>query len=142
MPRATSRSVARLVTSSPPSVTWPDIARITPTIAFSTVLLPAPLGPMMALISPGPTPKVMFSTTGTPPYPAVRPSTFKCGASSGKVGFLHLRLSAHSAQRSLRDDLAARHDDDDLAQALDDAQLVLDHDHGHAFITQRGELRL
>jgi hypothetical protein len=38
-----------------------------PTSALSSVLFPAPLGPMMATISPGPTLRLMSRMTGTPP---------------------------------------------------------------------------
>ncbi len=46
-------SVNRLASGSPLIVIWPPLIGLTPEIAFSSVLLPAPLSPITATISPG-----------------------------------------------------------------------------------------
>ena len=52
-PISTSRLALRLVMSLPCRVTWPECTRTRPNIALRSVDLPAPLGPMMPIISPG-----------------------------------------------------------------------------------------
>ncbi len=52
-PISTSLLARRLVMSRPLRVTLPEWILTSPNIAFSSVDLPAPLGPMMPIISPG-----------------------------------------------------------------------------------------
>ena len=52
-PISTSLLAWRLVISSPCSVTLPEWTFTRPNMALSRVDLPAPLGPMMPIISPG-----------------------------------------------------------------------------------------
>ena len=52
-PISTSLLALRLVISSPLSVTLPEWTFTRPNMALSRVDLPAPLGPMMPIISPG-----------------------------------------------------------------------------------------
>ena len=52
-PISTSWLVRRLVMSRSPSMTVPEWTLTRPNIALSRVDLPAPLGPMMPIISPG-----------------------------------------------------------------------------------------
>ena len=52
-PISTRRLALRLVMSLPLRVTWPECTRTRPNMALSNVDLPAPLGPMMPIISPG-----------------------------------------------------------------------------------------
>src|SRR5216684_7502887 len=65
-PRRASSSGALPVTSSAPSTMWPPSKRRIPTRLLSSVLLPAPLGPMTATTSPGPTEMDTSRITGAP----------------------------------------------------------------------------
>ncbi len=53
MPHRTTRSVRSPVIGPPSNVISPAEGVKNPMIAFSTVLLPAPFGPMMLTTSPG-----------------------------------------------------------------------------------------
>src|ERR1700736_1914902 len=79
----TRRSAGCPVTSVPSTNTRPLVGRIKPAIAFSSVDLPAPLGPTIAVIAPRRALTLTFSTTGGPPQPAVSPSTVRAAPSSG-----------------------------------------------------------
>src|ERR1700730_12627135 len=90
MPRRTSFSLGRPVTFLPSTRTVPALGRMTPAIALSTVDLPAPLGPTMAVMAPRWARRLTFSAIGGPPYPAATHSTARAardwvtgGAGSG-----------------------------------------------------------
>src|SRR6266545_3776461 len=85
IPRCRTRWGASPSTRSPASVTVPAEGRSRPPMVFSRVLLPAPLGPTTARISPSSTPNVTPSTAGRPPK---RFST----ASTASSAMLLLRL--------------------------------------------------
>jgi hypothetical protein len=53
----------------------PDVGRSRPPMIFSSVLLPAPLGPTTATISPSSIPNVTPATAGRPPKRFVTAST-------------------------------------------------------------------
>src|SRR5215470_14484447 len=65
---------------SPLNNTRPAVGRTTPVRQLKKVLLPAPLGPMMALISPDPTSKFTLLRAVRPPKRTVRSSVRKIGA--------------------------------------------------------------
>src|SRR5262245_9726040 len=67
MPSAVRRWLGQLVTSRPNSSTWPELAGNIPVIRLNRVVLPAPLGPMIALRSPGMILKVTSRTACRPP---------------------------------------------------------------------------
>src|SRR5499426_518724 len=66
MPRRHRRCGAILVTSRPLSSTCPESARRWPVIRLKSVVLPAPFGPMIALIEPRGTAKLTPSTARKP----------------------------------------------------------------------------
>jgi hypothetical protein len=69
---------ARPLTDAPRSRTLPDVGRSRPAMIFSSVLLPAPLGPTTATISPSSIPNVTPPTAGRPPKCFVTASTSSC----------------------------------------------------------------
>src|SRR5690348_5283937 len=145
-----SASGGRLVTSASPRKTFPDVTRRMPTRAFNSVLLPAPFGPMTATISPRPTASETSRMTGTAPYPAVTPSARRVGSGrattagslSNKVSVDHLPLAAQARHGAAADEPPLRHDEDRVAQLLDEVQLVLDHDDRQALLAQVLEVAL
>src|SRR5258708_34411117 len=140
-PRFASSSGGWFVTSASPSMILPSVTRRMPTRLLSSVLLPAPLGPMMATISPGPTASDTSRMTGTPPYPDVMCSARRLGAgrpstrcwSSDEVSVNNLLLPPQTRHRPAADDFALRHDHDRVAQPLDHVKLVLDHQDRETF---------
>src|SRR6516165_2430075 len=60
------RSGVRLVTWRPASVTAPEDGGISPLMILNSVVLPAPLGPMMARRSPGSTDRLTSRSAFTP----------------------------------------------------------------------------
>src|SRR6202521_1827089 len=115
-----------------------------PTRLLSSVLFPAPLGPMMATISFGPTEIETSRMTGTPPYPAVMCSARRVGTGracdraglSDKVSVDNLWLPPEAGHGPAADDLSLRHHNHRVAEALDHVQLVLDHQDRDAFRAQ------
>src|SRR5580704_15325545 len=113
----------------------PSVTRRMPMRLLSRVLLPAPLGPMIATISPGPTASETSRITGSPPYPEVMCSARRLGAGrpstrcslSDEVSVNNLLLPPQAGHRPAADDLSLRHDHDRVAQPLHHVELVLDH---------------
>src|SRR5579885_251553 len=92
-----------------------------PVIAFTSVLLPAPFGPMTSTISPRATRSEASLTNGTLPYPALARSTSRNAVvASADIGLLHLAISYHFLERARRDRAAERHHDDAVGELLHD----------------------
>src|SRR5579864_2406984 len=122
-PRLARSSGGWFVTSPSPSMILPSVTCRIPTRLLSSVLLPAPLGPMMATISFGPTETDTSRMTGTPPYPDVMCSARRLGAgrpstrcwSSDEVSVNNLLLPPQAGHGPAADDLSLRHDHDRVA---------------------------
>lgn len=71
-PRRATSSVRSAVTSRPSSVMVPDVGRCVPLMRLKNVVLPAPLGPMIALILPGSMVVLTSLTAARPPKRLVR----------------------------------------------------------------------
>src|SRR5499426_3015232 len=82
MPFWEIRFGGRPVTSSPFRSTRPEVGRSTPVRQLKKVLLPAPLGPMTARISPRATSKLTPLSAVSPPKRTVSPSVRRAGAES------------------------------------------------------------
>ena len=75
IPLRLTRCAVRPSILAPSSRMLPRVGRSSPTITFSSVLLPAPFGPTTATMSPSSIPNVTPSTAGSPPKRFVMPST-------------------------------------------------------------------
>src|SRR5690606_8910459 len=101
-------------------------------MVLSTVVLPAPLVPMMATISPSPTVKAASRTAVTPPYFTVSPLTLSKGVLRSEIGLDDLGVVGDLRRRSLGD-LAAEVEHRHLvANAHDRVHVVLDEENGNA----------
>src|SRR5437588_9507220 len=130
--------------------TCPLYTRRIPITLLSSVLLPAPLGPITATISPAPTEIDTSCTTGAPPYPdvircAARTGVGRAGAAAGailsnQVSVNDLPLPPQHRHRPLPDDLPLRHHDHGVAEPLHHVQLVLDHQDGQPLLAQALEV--
>src|SRR3954447_16623293 len=113
-------------------VRWPTI----PMIDLSVVVLPAPLRPSSVTTSPARTSNVTPCRMWDSPYQACRFSTASSGVpdASGMpdshIGFAHLRIVRDSLVVPLRQNPAAGEHRDAIGQVRDDAEIVLDHQHG------------
>src|SRR3712207_4437760 len=66
--------------SVPARVIVPDVTGSSPDSRLNSEVLPAPLGPMTAMNSPGATSRVTSETITAPPMAQVRPATCSTGA--------------------------------------------------------------
>src|SRR6267143_1171734 len=117
-PRLTISSVDRRVRSwvfpSRSRLTEPRVGRTMPMMHFMSVLLPLPLVPSSAIVSPWRIPMETPCSARTAPYPASIPEILR---SSAKVGSLHVRILDDPGRRALADDPAGVE-----ADGLQDAQ--------------------
>ena len=79
-PRRVIRSAGWPAMSAPSKRTVPSMTGIIPEMARKVVVLPAPLSPSRATISPSPTLRSIPKMTGSRPYPARRPETSNSAA--------------------------------------------------------------
>src|SRR5262245_51349856 len=118
MPRPTISSLARAVRS----IRSPSLSRMIsrrsgqtmPMRHLMSALLPLPLVPSKATVSPSRTSMETPCRTRTAPYPA---STFRTTILFAKVGLLHGRVPHDLVRRALRDARARVEDDDPLREA-------------------------
>src|SRR2546428_9127289 len=139
-PRLTISSVDRRVRSwvfpSRSRLTEPRVGRTMPMTHFMSVLLPLPLVPSSATVSPWRIPMETPCSARTAPYPASIPEIL---SSSAKVGFLHLGVPDDLGRRALADDPAGVEADHALREAHHRLHDVLDHDDGDARLVQLEE---
>src|SRR5579859_3770876 len=139
MPIRASRWPRKFVTLRSLKVTVPVITGSRPVTALSSVDLPAPLGPITATTSPGPTSMLTPDTIGAPPYPAATSSSRRTGPGrsrptatlspwasgrdgpppepglSDEVGIEHLLIGTDRGHGALRDHPSLGHHDDGVA---------------------------
>src|SRR5690606_23615324 len=138
---ATKRAGAR-ISSLPWNRTEPVRFGKTPMIAFSVVVLPAPLRPRSVTTSPNRTSKLMPCRTWLSPYQASSPLTDSSGVAASACGFVAKAASAmarsdigfdhafvlrHGGIVALSQHLAARQHGDRIRKARHHRQIVLDH---------------
>src|SRR5882672_2462892 len=101
---------------------------------LSVVVLPAPLRPSSVTTSPERTSNVTPCNTWDSPYQACSPSTVRSGASLAmadpKIGFAHAGVGGDRVIVTFRQDAPAREHRDAVGQIGNDAEIVLDHQHG------------
>src|SRR6185436_15188858 len=124
-PRRTMACVARPAISAPSSWIEPCQARTRPITVLSSVLLPAPLAPISATISPRFTSSDTSRSTGEAPYPLETRSS-RSMLFHSEVGVDHRALAPHGIGRTLGELLAVMHHDDVLGEAHHEAHVVLD----------------
>src|SRR5260370_31777335 len=130
MPRRATRSPRMRVMSRPSKLTFPDDGRSRPPTARSSVVLPAPLGPSRATISPASTCSEASTTAAIWPYCTRSRST--CSSMLDlrtDIGGHHLGIAAHRVGRAARDHATEVEHVDVVAQAEDEVDVVLDHQH-------------
>src|ERR1700685_4639140 len=107
-----------------------------PMIALSVVVLPTPLRPSKVTTSPARTSKLTPCRMCDSPYHACRSVTVRSAAISGmagpEIGLAYGRIGRHRLVIALREHPAAGEHGDAVAQIGNDAQIVLDHEHGAA----------
>src|SRR3989449_575524 len=111
----------------------PSRRAIMPMMAFRVVVLPTPFRPRSVTTSPRGTSNSTPWRMCDSPYHAFRPATERSAASGmlgAQVSLDHLGITGHRPIVALGDDLAAREHRDLIRKIRDDAQVVLDHEHG------------
>ncbi len=79
MPKAVRRWLGQSVTSWPNSSTCPEVTGYMPVMRLNSVVLPAPLGPIMALRSPGMMRSVTSRVACRPPKLLLSPLSSSAG---------------------------------------------------------------
>src|ERR1700730_7325142 len=135
---------ASLVSSRSSKRTEPVRFSTMPMIALSVVVLPTPLRPSSVTTSPACTSKVTPWSTWDSPYQASRLLTARSECPSAmadpEIGFAHRGILRHRLVVALGQHVAAGQHGDAVAQIGDDAEIVLDHQHG-ALVGQRPDQR-
>src|SRR5262245_16640562 len=103
-------------------------------MARSVEVLPTPLRPSSATVSPGPTLRFTPCRTGTLPMSAVTPSTVSMMLRSlvfgrAQVGFLDLGVGADLLGRTAREERTLCHNDDLVGDGEHHLHVVLDENH-------------
>src|ERR1700719_2418168 len=149
MPARAITLEASVVSSRSSKRTEPVRFSTMPMIALSVVVLPTPLRPRSVTTSPACTSKVTPWSTWDSPYHASRLLTARSERGSGidglgmagpEIGFAHRRILRHRLVVALGQHVAAGEHGDAVAQIGDDAEIVLDHQHG-ALVGQRSDQR-
>src|SRR6267378_2475748 len=137
-PLRTSASGRPLVTSSPPSVTVPAVARTNPLSTPSSVDLPAPFAPTSAISSPAAISRSIPNSTGPASNPAFSPRTLSSGSGPEpfrialpQVRLDHALVAQHHLRLALSQNLPKVEHDRPPADPDDHPHDVLDQQHGH-----------
>src|ERR1700694_3549526 len=141
MPSCTIRSGGSCVMSLPLKTTRPAAGCINPEIVRRVVVLPAPLDPIRATISPLSTATLLARSALIRPSDASTPSRSSRAIASrsgalAQVGFDHPLVAAHDLGSAFRDLLAVVEHDDPLRYSHDDLHVVLDHEDREALLAQ------
>src|SRR5262244_1040003 len=135
-PSRAIRSLVRPISSFPSYRTEP-VRRVTmPMIDLSVVVLPAPLRPSSVTTSPARTSKLTPCSTWDSPYQACNCSTASKGALPGlsmadpEIGLAHVRIGRDRRVVAFRQHATSRKHRDAIGEVSDDAEIVLDHQHG------------
>ena len=116
--------------SSPRQHIVPCRTRVCPITVSSSVLLPAPLRPSSASVSPSPSAKLHSSSTMPSPYPAQRRSSTNSWGHGGSPGTPRARARRRRSAPGCCDEFrAADHHRDPLREAEDQRHAVLDQQH-------------
>src|SRR5580700_9433277 len=147
MPARAITLEASVVSSRSSKRTEPVRFSTMPMIALSVVVLPTPLRPSSVTTSPACTSKVTPWSTWDSPYQASRLLTARSGCGSGmtclkmagpEIGLAHRRIPRHRLVVALGQHVATGQHRDAVAQIGDDAEIVLDHQHG-ALVGERAD---
>src|SRR5712692_2836078 len=139
-PFRTWTSGRALVTSWPPRLTVPEVARMSPLRTPSSVDFPAPLAPTSAISSAGATSRSIPNSTGPASYPAVSPRTLRSGSGRleafgialAQIGLNYTLVAKHYLRLALGQDLTGVEDDRAAADSDDHTHHVLDQQDCHA----------
>src|SRR2546425_10210436 len=129
MPWRHTRCGATAPRSSPAKRNSPERARCSPAIVLTSVLLPAPFGPMTETTSPASTSSVASHTAGASPYAmASRRTSSNMGLA--QIDLDHARGPHRLARTAGGDDLAPVQHHHAVRQLEDGAHQVLDEEDG------------
>src|SRR3954470_23473672 len=130
MPRRTIACGGRAAMGWPSKRISPSRRTVTPEMARSNVVLPAPFAPRTARVRPAPIDSAMSCRAGTRRYQADAPASSR-SASDAKIGLEHRLAGADVGRAAGADLLAEVQDDHVVAEAHDHVHVVLDdHDGG------------
>src|SRR5579863_6072031 len=138
-PEATMASTAAFWIFSPFQAMVPAVGRTRPEIVLSVVVLPAPLPPIRATISPASTLNEMPFNTSMCPYDTLKRSTLSMSVPPAEIGLDHQRIALNVRRRPFGDLLAEIEHCDAVADAHDEPHIVFDQEDGDAAALEPGD---
>src|SRR5882672_11206082 len=133
MPACARWYVSKAARSPPRQRSAPRCTRVNPNSVTSSVVLPTPLRPSSARLSPSRSVNEMSSSTTEAPYPAVTPSSASRSAMLrlAEIDLLDARIPGDLLRRAFRQHLATDEYGDAFGEAEHEIHVVLDEQHGH-----------
>src|SRR5579863_4841868 len=138
-PEPTMSSTAAFWIGSPFQEIVPAVGRTSPEMVESVVVLPAPLPPIRATISPISTLNEMPLSTSIWPYDTRRSSILSMAVPPAEIGLDHLRIALDVRRRALGDLLAEVEHRDAVADAHHQPNIVLDQQYSDAAALERSD---
>src|SRR5207302_8458520 len=133
MPASVRLCAGMRVTSVPAKRIFPRRGSIAPATPRSVVLLPAPLAPISATISPAATSKETARQAGTSPYASSTLSTLR-SEFAAQIGLDDARVCLHLARRAFEERHAMVHHEHALRDVHDQVHVVLHDEHRDAAV--------
>src|ERR1700742_5205948 len=125
--------------SSPFQEMVPAVGRTSPEMVLSVVVLPAPLPPIRATISPMSTLNEMPFSTSIWPYDTWRSSILSMAMPPAEIGLDDLRIALNVRRRALGDFLAEVEHRDAVADSHHQPHVVLDQQNRDAAALERSD---
>src|SRR5215831_17962152 len=119
--------------SAPRNRMLPRCISVKPMSVTSSVVLPTPLRPSSARLSPSSSRNEISSSTTAPPYPARTPSTASSSPMRGltEIDLLHPRVARDLLRSALDQHRTADEHRDALREPEDQTHVVFDEEHRH-----------
>src|SRR5579859_1465106 len=138
-PEPTICSMAEFWICSPFQEIVPAVGRTSPEMVLSVVVLPAPLPPISATISPISTPNEMPLSTSIWPYDTWRSSILSMAVPPAEIGFDDLRIALNVRGRAFGDLFAEVEHRDAITDSHHQPHIMLDQQYGDAAALERGD---
>src|SRR5450759_5221976 len=138
-PRPTISAGSSALITPPSNVTVPAVGLTSPEMVRNSVVLPAPLAPIMVTTSLAPTSIETPCRIIVRPYPATTSETLSIDEFLSKIGFDDATVANHRGRVALGNHLAGIDHHDAIRQIHDGLHVVLDGDDRNAGVAYRAD---